>query len=141
MRQNACVRHFCALFIALFLLPLLISGNELDIVEDFQRGSFEKTSISICNTIGYVEIVCLEDSLISNTIRFIRCDSTKKVTRSCFFEYFICGNSILLLAARLLFIYLLVYYRRICGSLKNIIKYIHDKDGHKNKTSFICCAV
>lgn len=131
MNHNSFTRRLFALLIAFSFLPLLISGNDSNRTRNNLSSDLGAQNSITCDVYRFAVVICAEELLPSGTARLTRYDTSRKFIHPRRIYNYSKGNTYLLFAASVLFIILFLVYRRIYGSRRFIIKYIHDQDGHK----------
>lgn len=126
------IPRILALLTALFFVPLLLSGGTLRSAETSPlSGQQMQYAVSECDVYAQTSIVSAQELLPANTVRITRCSSTKSGQQPGIVYIILLS---FLLAAAVCILYLTVRRTdRDIGRIRRfIIKYIHDKDGHKS---------
>lgn len=131
--KQTLIHNFISVLTALFLLPLLITGNGIKTQHGSSLGKNSPPfSISVSDNIALPVIASAEEVLPAKPVRLSHSGAQKLPVRP---EWFICffGGAIRLLAAvLLLYAISAIVSGNIISSRRYIIKYIHDQDGHKD---------
>ena len=129
MRNTKASYRILALFTVFSFLPLLfsISNEKTDTYHLKQETGF---SISAFNSALPLSAVS-EEILHKNSVKLSRFQSYKKLEPPSKFNYWFGGRLFLFIAAYILFTTVSIFHKGNTYTRRYLIKYIHDKDGHK----------
>ena len=138
MKQTKHFTRAFALLIALSVLPLFLSGNNIRGADSSRSGSlYLDTRIAADDLLSLPVTAYAEELLYINQSRITSVHSVKRFDRPQPFSLYYNGCLVLLQIPLLLLTSALLIRSGINYSQKSIIKYIHDQDGRKSISPYI----
>ena len=138
MKQTKHFTRAFALLIALSVLPLFLSGNNIREADSSRSGSlYLDTRIAADDLLSLPVAAYAEELLHINQSRITSVHSVKRFDRPQPFSLYYNGCLVLLQIPLLLLTSALLIRSGINYSQKSIIKYIHDQDGRKSISPYI----
>ena len=133
MKQTKYFMRAFALLIALSVLPLFLTGNNIRGADNSRFGSlFPDTRIVPNNSFSLPVAAYAEELLPISQSRITNVHSARRFDRPQPFSIYFNGGLVLLQISLLLLTSALLLRSGANYSQKSIIKYIHDQDGRKN---------
>lgn len=134
-------KHFMrvfALLIALSVLPLFLTGNNIRGADNSRFGSLYPDTRIVTNSIVSLPVAAYTEELLPiSQSRITSVHSVKRFDRPQPFSIYFNGGLVLLQISLLLLTSALLLRSGANYSQKSIIKYIHDQDGCKNISPYI----
>lgn len=132
-RLNTNRYRLLALLIVFFFLSFDFLCNDIQKADNEPLRNQSVFASTLNNNVCTIpNIISVEELLISNAVRIVRCFHRSKV----FYNDLNC-YLLFIIAAYILYVFTKSADNLRVDSKKIIIKYIHDQDGHKNE-SFVC---
>lgn len=127
-----------ALLIALSVLPLFLTGNNIRGADNSRFGSLYPDTRIVTNSIVSLPVAAYTEELLPiSQSRITSVHSVKRFDRPQPFSIYFNGGLVLLQISLLLLTSALLLRSGANYSQKSIIKYIHDQDGCKNISPYI----
>lgn len=138
MKQTKHFMRVFALLIALSVLPLLLTGNNIRGADGSRSGSLYLDTRIVTNNIVSLPVAAYTEELLPiSQSRITSVHSVKRFDRPQPFIIYFNGGLVLLQISLLLLTSALLLRSGANYSQKSIIKYIHDQDGCKNISPYI----
>ena len=138
MKQTKHFMRVFALLIALSVLPLFLTSNNIRGADNSRFGSlYPDTRIVPNNSLSLPVASYTEELLPISQTRITSVHSVRRFDRPQPFSIYFNGCLVLLQISLLLLTSALLLRSGINYSQKSIIKYIHDQDGRKNISPYI----
>ena len=138
MKQTKHFMRAFALLIALSVLPLFLTGNNIRGADGSRFGSLYSDTRIVRNHIPSLPVAAYTEELLHiSQSRTTSVYSVRRFDRSQPFSIHFNGCLVLLQIPLLLLTSALLFSSGTNYSHKSIIKYIHDKDGRKNISPYI----
>lgn len=131
MKQNTFVRHLFALLITFSLFSIFLSFGDTAEANNYRFSIQSGHEASAYNNYNFVKVLNPDRILPAKNSGIGIPDSAGKTSHPKCFDFFIKSSPFLSLTACIYFVLLLFDTAEICSSNKFIIRYIHNKDGHK----------
>ena len=129
MKSTKLSKRLLALAVVFSFLPLIFSFNNetADTYRPKQQTGFTISAFSTSFPLSPIS----EESLQKNTARLSRFHTYKNLDPPRRINYWFGGKLFLFIAAFIIFAALILFHKGNTYTRRYLIKYIHDKDGHK----------
>lgn len=131
MKQNKFVRHWFALLITFSVFYILLSFGDIIEANYVQFSNQVDHRTSAYNTYSFVKVLNSDKILPAKNSELIKCNTFKGHPRPKSFDFFLKSGSFISFAAKIFSVIFLTGHTEIFFCNKFIIRYIHNKDGHK----------
>ena len=135
MKYDSFQRHILSLLIALSLLPLFVTCNEMRGADDLRLRGLRKQGVISCDLFRFADAVCAEKLLPSDDARIMRPNPVRRLHHPRYYACCAVLSSAVLSFACMLCKATYTEDRSRGGCRRYIIKYIHDQDGYKGASS------
>lgn len=135
VKYHSVIQHMLSLLIALSVLPLLVSCNEIRGADNAQSRRLRTQGAISCDLFRFADAVCARELLPSDAAKIMRPNPVRRLHHPRYFACCTAGSRAVLFSACLLCKAAYTEDRSRGGCRRFIIKYIHDQDGYKGASS------